>query len=402
MHINILTPKILREIAQEIALQGARANFVGGYVRDFFFGGESKDIDVEVFGLKVGQLQNILSNFGEPKLEGKAFAAFKLNIAGEDYDFTLPRTENKVGVGHKGFEVIANPNMTETEAASRRDFTINSIAVDILTGQVIDPFGGIQDINNKILKPVNLETFIEDPLRVFRAFQFISRFNLFPDKLTMQVCKDIVKSGEIDSIPKERIEIEFMKWATKGVALGQGIQFLRKINAFNSAFEDFNFANVAELDVIGMALKECEDKNRSIFAIATLFSKSENISLKVEDIFDNNQIIKRVNELIHVTKRTVLDGYVKGMIALLEMRHNSFDDFFEFIEYQCDSKFFRTLCDEYYEVTQFEPSVKSKDLIELGLKPGKEFGQALKKSLELQLSGTPKNKILDFLKIKYL
>ena len=91
---------------------------------------------------------------------------------GNDLDITLPRRERKVGRGHKGFTIEGDPQMSFEEATRLRDFTINAILKDVLTGEIIDCYGGRKDIERKLLRVVSKETFGEDSLRVLRAAQF--------------------------------------------------------------------------------------------------------------------------------------------------------------------------------------------------------------------------------------
>ena len=154
---------------------------MGGYVRDKIMGIESKDIDIEVFKIDIDTLIDILSEFGKVDLVGKSFGVLKLHYKGNDFDFSLPRRENKVGVGHKKFDVKPDKNMTVPEAAERRDFTINAISIDTITGEMIDPYNGIQAIQSGILKNTS-NKFKEDPLRVLRGFQFAARFNFKIDE----------------------------------------------------------------------------------------------------------------------------------------------------------------------------------------------------------------------------
>jgi len=153
----------IQKIASIIKKEGGRAFFVGGYVRDLILGIPSKDIDVEVYGITPQRLIEILSRFGEVDVVGKSFGVIK--VKGLDVDFTMPRRERKIGEGHKGFEVSVDPFMSFEEACRRRDFTMNAIMMDVLTKEIIDPYGGVEDIKNKIIRHIDACTYIEDPLR---------------------------------------------------------------------------------------------------------------------------------------------------------------------------------------------------------------------------------------------
>ena len=130
----------IRDIAAAISDRGGRALLVGGYVRDRILGRESKDLDVEVYGLALAEVEAVLGRFGEVIAIGRAFGV--LRVKGLDCDFSLPRRDNKVGAGHRGFVVELDPDLDFTTAARRRDLTINSIGFDIVSGETLDPHGG--------------------------------------------------------------------------------------------------------------------------------------------------------------------------------------------------------------------------------------------------------------------
>ncbi len=166
-------------IAEKIKAAGGQALLVGGCVRDIFFNKISKDFDIEIYGLTPKQIEDQVSDLGKVSDVGKAFGILKISFGqGIDIDVSLPRKDSKVSSGHKGFEVKADPTMSVAEAAKRRDFTINSMAADPLTGQLHDPYNGLEDIENRVLRITDAERFRDDPLRMMRALQFIGRFGL--------------------------------------------------------------------------------------------------------------------------------------------------------------------------------------------------------------------------------
>jgi len=192
----------LAAIAEAVRASGGRALLVGGSVRDELLGREPKDLDVEVFGVPADALRVLLEQFGRVDAVGESFAVYK--VAG--LDVSLPRRESKTGRGHKGFHVAGDPALSLTEAARRRDFTINAISRDPLTDEIIDPFGGRDDLQARRLRVVDPGTFADDSLRVLRALQFTARFSLTVDAETRAVLSSI----PLDDLPPERIwgEIE--------------------------------------------------------------------------------------------------------------------------------------------------------------------------------------------------
>ncbi|MEO0796969.1 MAG: HD domain-containing protein [Verrucomicrobiota bacterium] len=207
-------------VAQAIADAGGRAVIVGGAVRDALLGADPKDLDLEVYGIVVDELEEILTKRYRIDQVGKSFGVFI--IKGLDIDVALPRRERKSGTGHKAFAIEGDPEMTFAEAAARRDFTINAISWDPLTGELIDPAGGRADLQQRVLRHVSHQ-FAEDPLRVLRAMQFLARFEFSIAPETMELCRSI----EPEDLPKERLFEEWAKLIRKGRKPSLGLNFLR-------------------------------------------------------------------------------------------------------------------------------------------------------------------------------
>ena len=201
--------EIARRVAEGAAVVGGRALIVGGWVRDRIRSRPSKDMDIEVFGVAQDRLPTLLAPLGRVEPVGQSFPVYKLippgGIAGE-IDVALPRRESKHGRGHKGFEVHGDPSMSIADAARRRDFTINAISWDPLTGEYEDPFNGRADLARGLLRAVDPDTFPDDSLRTLRAVQFAARFEFGLDDQTAALCRDL----PLDDLPAERIwgEIE--------------------------------------------------------------------------------------------------------------------------------------------------------------------------------------------------
>lgn len=200
--------ELLVRIAQDIMKKGGRAYYVGGYVRDLLMHRHINDYDIEVHNLKSDDLIEILSKYGEVFYSGASFGVYR--IKGLDVDFSLPRLEVLTGNGHKDFDIIINPFLSLKEATRRRDFTINAMMKDILTGKIIDLWGGQEDIKNKVIRHIDPEKFKEDPLRVLRAARFAAQLNFTISEETKKICKTI----NITYLPKERIFMELEKALT--------------------------------------------------------------------------------------------------------------------------------------------------------------------------------------------
>lgn len=218
---------------------GAKVYQVGGQVRDSLIGKKSKDTDILVAGLDMEQMAELLIPYGKSDLVGKSFGVLKFTPKGEKeaIDIAIPRTEIKIGSGHKGFEVNADPSLPIETDLFRRDFTINAIAKDT-NGNLIDPFNGVQDLKDKTIRIVNPEAFSDDPLRMLRAIQFAARFDFEIEPNTWSL---IVKSVDsIKEITGERILIELEKIVQKGNA-GTGVYLLVASGLYKAIFDlEFN------------------------------------------------------------------------------------------------------------------------------------------------------------------
>jgi tRNA nucleotidyltransferase (CCA-adding enzyme) len=212
----------MNDILKAIVEAGGNPIKVGGCIRDKLLGLDSKDVDVEVFGLSADVLCAVLRRFGKVSVVGASFGVIKLTTKGDDFDFSLPRRDSKTGRGHKGIKVEVDHRLTPKEAALRRDFTINAIG-ERLDGERVDPFGGEKDLRNRVLRATS-EHFAEDPLRVLRGFQFASRFQLVADPGTVEMCRELI--GEADTLALERIWGEWEKWGSKGMIPSLGLRFL--------------------------------------------------------------------------------------------------------------------------------------------------------------------------------
>ena len=214
--------------------------FVGGSVRDHFLGQPSiagriapnqekeqphcdpqkvKDIDIEVYGLNYDAMVGILSPHFRVNLVGRSFGTLKVD---QQIDVSVPRRESKMGIGHKGFRVDSDPDMTFAEAAKRRDFTINAIGMK-RDGTVVDPYQGVDDIRRKILRATS-EAFGEDPLRVLRGMQFAARLGFQLDPDTVVLCRGL--RDEFPALSPERVWGEWEKWALKSQFPSLGLRVL--------------------------------------------------------------------------------------------------------------------------------------------------------------------------------
>ncbi|MDP6958073.1 MAG: polynucleotide adenylyltransferase [Planctomycetota bacterium] len=224
--MKVTLPPLLAQIFESIRKDGGRALLVGGFVRDLVLGIDSVDYDVEVYGLDVESLNNLLSQSSEVVSVGKAFGVLK--VKGIDTDFSLPRKDSKVGKGHRGIAVETDPGLSFPDAARRRDFTINSMGLDPLTGEILDPFDGRGDLKNRVLRVTDPKTFPEDPLRPLRAVQFLSRFDLTAEETLTSLTRSMVSRGDLQELAEERVFDEFSKLLLKGDQPSRGLYFMKE------------------------------------------------------------------------------------------------------------------------------------------------------------------------------
>jgi tRNA nucleotidyltransferase (CCA-adding enzyme) len=201
-------------LAEAVREAGGRALVVGGWVRDDLLGQPSKDLDIEVFGVPADALRALLERFGRVESVGESFAVYKLG----GLDVSLPRRESRIGRGHKGFAVEGDPTLSIEDAARRRDFTVNAMSRDPLTGETLDPFGGRADLDARVLRAVDPATFADDSLRVLRALQFAARFELTLAPETKALCRRL----PLDDLPPERVwgEVEKLLLGARRPSIG--------------------------------------------------------------------------------------------------------------------------------------------------------------------------------------
>lgn len=429
----------LNRILSAIKQAGGRPLFVGGFVRDAILGIPSKDIDIEVFGLDAETLIMTLKPFGKVDTVGASFGIIKLTTADNDFDFSLPRRENKTGKGHKGFIVKPDPTMTVKEAAARRDFTFNALAQDPFTDEIIDHFGGQADLKAKVIRYTS-SAFSEDPLRVLRGFQFAGRFGFdgFPE--TLALCQLLV--DEFADLAIERVWGEIWKWATKSTVPSKGLEFLRKagwlvhfseLQALVGCPQDREWhpegdvwqhtLHVTDQATIIARREGLSAEDTGILVLASLLHdvgkpettvfeqrfktpKHDKVGSAVTERFlirleAPKVVIAKVSEMVrehmvhvHVTK-TPTKRQVKRFLARLESV--SVKDVMRLIEADhsgrpplekglpVQARMIQEMAEEMGN--EIKPILQGRDLIAEGLKPGVHFGDILRQAFEAQMDG---------------
>ncbi|MDN5048726.1 CCA tRNA nucleotidyltransferase [Aliarcobacter butzleri] len=371
---------------------------VGGCVRDSFLNKKIKDYDVEIFNFdSLEILEKSLKKFGNVNLVGKSFGVLTLKIDEYDFDFSLPRIEKKVGNSHTDFEVSTNANLSFKEAAIRRDFTINAIGYDYFKNEILDPFGGMNDLKNKIIKHIDDKTFIEDSLRVYRSLQFASRFEFKIDENTKILCKKIVSSGELKFLPKERVFEELKKLFLKSKKPSLGLNLLKEFNIMNIE------QNLEEIDNLAFILK---DKNYDDFRKLYLFysclckgmNEDETFSF-IKNLTNDKKFIKNIlilNETnltndIKILKRLSLKLKLEDLIVLNQVFKNQIS--LEVLEILKSLDILNS---------PIKALVFGKDLINLGFVPSEKFKEILDFAFNLQIEDNlSKSNIIEKIRQQY-
>lgn len=205
---------------------------VGGAVRDKILGKIPNDFDYVVVGSSMEEMQK--QGF---KQVGKDFPVFLHPDTKQEY--ALARKEIKTGSKHTDFKFVFTPDITLKEDLQRRDFTCNAIAFDEETKEYIDYFGGLDDIKNKIIRHINAEHFVEDPLRVLRMCRFAAQLEFDVDVTTIKLCSDMVAKGMLKHLSPERIWQEFEKAFSVG-NFCRFVEIMRKIGALQKILPEID------------------------------------------------------------------------------------------------------------------------------------------------------------------
>jgi tRNA nucleotidyltransferase (CCA-adding enzyme) len=288
-------------IARVVREAGGRALIVGGWVRDRLMGHPSKDIDVEVFGIDAGRLKEILQRFGNVNTVGESFTVYKVG----GLDVSIPRRESKTGRGHKGFSVTGDPALSYEDAARRRDFTINAISWDPLTGEYVDPFDGRGDIERRVLRAVDASTFADDSLRVLRAIQFAARFEFSVDPATRDLCRGL----SLDDLPAERIWGEIEKLLLRARQPSIGFALALELGVIERLFP--------ELDALVGCPQEPEWHPEGDVWIHTLLVIDE-ARKRIDDLEYPQQVAVMLGAVCHDLGKPPTTAFIDGRIRSLD------------------------------------------------------------------------------------
>ena len=361
-------------LASKVKEKGGRAFYVGGYVRDLLLNIPNKDIDIEVHGIAEKDLVAILNEIGEVDYYGRSFGIYALRH--EDIEVALPRSEKVLGTGHRDFEISVDPDMGYKNAALRRDFTINALMMDVLSHEILDYFNGADDLNKGIIRHVNDVSFAEDPLRVYRAAQFASRFGFKIDERTVELCKGI----DTFVLSRERIEEELKKALLKAEKAEIFFECLKEMNQ-----KDVWFKGVNNLSCLMKYESNRINADNKYYFMVLLLALDNGLDF-IEAFSNNRELkayVKRYYELYElINNRTLFtERYLK----------DSFDDFVYILS--TDEK---VKVNSYLEnIDKIKLNLVSGDeLLRRNIKPGENFGRALRDINRLIIEGMDKKKAI--------
>lgn len=429
------------EIARRVREAGGRAMYVGGMVRDGLMGIECKDIDIEVYGLTPRALKDVLSSLGKVMEMGASFGVYGLQHSA--IDIAMPRRERCVGIKHTDFEVSVDPAMSFEDATLRRDLTINAMMRDVLTGELIDLWGGRADLDGRVIRHVSDATFPEDALRVFRVAQFTARFEGKIAPETLALCRSMA----VDGISHERVYDELNKALMKAEKPSIFFRVLREMDHLKEFFPELeacigvlqNPVHHPEGDVFEHTLlvldRAAELRDKAQWPLAFMYAALFHDLGKViaTEIREDGKITAYGHEvkglpiceiqLRRLTSQTKLIEYVKNMMWL-HMRPNILagakskkkktrqlfdlsvcpEDLILLSRADASGKldkpyneqneaFLRERLEDYRRVMQ-RPMVTGKDLIDAGLRPGPQFSEWLSRARMLHFSGIERDRAL--------
>jgi tRNA nucleotidyltransferase (CCA-adding enzyme) len=423
------------KVCQAVRDAGGRAMLVGGWVRDYLLGTESKDFDIEVYGLEPSRLRAVLETIASVNTVGEQFSVYKLAFKSQDagrfeIDVSIPRRESKSGRGHRGFVIEGDPQMTFEEAARRRDFTINAILYDPLTDETVDPFGGARDLRQRVLRAVAADTFIDDSLRVLRAVQFAARFEMTVDAQTVELCRTI----DLTDLPRERIWGEMEKLLTFANQPSIGLDCALELGVLDKLFPEIRALTGSQNQLFAHTKRSLDEavkltgdlskeKRVTVMLAALCHELGKPVAEIVGDV-DKVFIEATVEQARSVMDRLglyTLSGYgVRAQVTALVQEQLKPLEFYQHLDRTADGDFRRlaqrveidllyrlskacalaeglsTIAQDWFiekaralgvEHGPLAPLLQGRHLIEAGITPGPQMGEILRRIYDLQLDG---------------
>ena len=436
------TLKMAKRIGTAVKEAGGSAYFVGGFVRDSLLGQECKDIDIEVHGILPETLERILDSIGERMEIGESFGIY--NLRHYSLDIAMPRKESKTGNGHRDFRCDIDPFCGTYIAARRRDFTINAIMQDICTGEYVDHFGGRDDLRDKIIRHVDSEHFIEDPLRVLRCARFAARFGytvagetqilcsempllyLAPERIQGELLKALVKS-EKPSIFFETLnamhqlgdwfpELEKLigvpqnpEYHPEGDAYTHTMLVLNAASGLKTQVEsDRAFMLAALLHDCGKVVSTQIKENGKVSAIGHEQTGIQSADAFMNRILIDHKTMKYVENMVSMHMRPHLlvaqksrpksfmkmfDESVAPEELLLLAKADRMGQLYDMECYKPDEQLLQDMLNQYRQLQEM-PQVTGRDLQQAGFKPSPLYKERLGYAHKLWLAGIPYDHML--------
>ena len=432
--------QMARQIAEKVAAVGGRTYFVGGYVRDQMLNRENKDIDIEIHGIAPQTLMGILDELGERTVMGASFGIFGLKHY--DLDISMPCRASEHSRGKQDFCDFADPFVGTEAAARRRDLTMNALMQDVVTGEILDYFGGMEDLRKGVLRHVDANSFREDPLRVFRVAQFAARLEYSVAEETVALCRTM----DVTKLARERVFGELEKALLQSPRPSVFFQNLRQMGQLSLWFGEAEALIGVEQDPVHHPEGDVWNHTMAVLDAAARYRDQAQNPLglmlaalchdfgKVSTTQIENGRIRALGHeeagmplaeawLSRLTNEVRLHRYVENMV-LLHMRPNMLAAQRAKAKAMC-TLFDRSVCPEdllllakadyfgkkgacdYEETEQFlrdavtmfrermaQPYVKGADLVEAGFQPGTAFKEALAYAHKMRLAGVRKEDAL--------
>ncbi len=374
----------LTNIILRLEKEGAIPILVGGAVRDLFFRRSFKDIDIEVYGIKEEKLVLLLEQFSIVEKRGASFGVFVLKKH-PFVDWSLPREDISRG-RRPEVHLLDNKIIDYQRAFRRRDFTINSMGINLLTGKLIDLYGGEKDIEKRRLHPVSLETFEEDPLRFYRAMQFIGRFNLKASKELLSISSKM----KLRSLANERVRDEFFKLITQSKEPSKGLLFLQKSKNQEDLFYQFLLKiknKKAYRDKIDLLAKMKRDKKEKWFLFLQLNTYLLQSPFFLTRSREEERSIRLFLKLTCIAQNEKWTSYYRASLLSFYLKEN-FSLFFSFLSLVSSEKICRALKLSFtknkYHEKYFTPLLTGRDMIEKKVK-APEIQKKLDEAMDLEL-----------------
>ena len=436
--------EMARAVAEAVRREGGHTYFVGGCVRDRLLGRDNKDIDIEVHGIPVETLERILDSLGERLEMGASFGI--MGLRHYELDIAMPRSETATGRGHKDFAVFVDPFLGAEKAARRRDFTMNALMEDVLTGEVLDFFGGQEDMRRGRIRHVDDISYAEDPLRALRACQFAARFGFAVAEETIALSSAM----DLKALPGERIMGELEKALLKAerpsiffeelrkmrqlsvwfpelealIGLGQNLRFhpegdvwihtmqvLDEAAALRAGAKEplyfmlsalcHDMGKAVTTQEIGGVLHAYQHEQAGLPLVQTFLGRMTRETKLMQYVLNMTELHMKPNMLVDC--RSSVKSYMKMYdrslcpedLLLLARADNlgcagpGSDREAMCAEYAQTERQLRDMLALYYE-RMSRPCLMGRDLIEAGFTPGPLFAEALAGAHKLRLAGRPK------------